>query len=274
MKRFLFFISILLLFVSCENTNTPAATNNSEGIAYYDEAAAPKRAMSAGALMQESSNEQKIIRSANLRYEVYNMDSSKLLIENLLKEYKGAVQSERQYSQTDRLYTYLTVRIPAEKFENFINALLNGDDIRRLEEKNIAARDVTEQFIDIETRLNTKREALKRYHVLLQKAETVSDMITVEDKIRRLQEEIESQEARLEYLSGQVEMSEVRINLYEVIKTTYVPNKSDAFFPTLLRALHSGLSGIVVVFFWVIKLWPIWLGIVLIRLLTKKSKRE
>jgi len=119
-----------------------------------------------------------------------------------------------------------------------------------------------------------QQNALARYRELLQKAETVTDMITVEDKIRRLQEEIESQEARLKYLSGQVEMSELSINIYEVTQTSYIPNKSDAFFPTLLRALHSGLKGIIVVFFWIIRLWPIWLGIIIIRLLTKKRNKE
>ncbi len=273
MKRFLLFISIILLLISCD-TNEQIFTDNNENMAYYDKAATPKRAMSAGALIQESSNDQKIIRTANLRYEVNEMDSSLKAINKLLSEFKGEVQSERQYSQGDRFYTYLTLRIPAEKFETFITALLAGDEIRRLEEKNISARDVTEQFIDIETRLSTKRQALARYRELLQKAETVTDMITVEDKIRRLQEEIESQEARLKYLSGQVEMSELSINIYEVTQTSYIPNKSDAFFPTLLRALHSGLKGIIVVFFWIIRLWPIWLGIIIIRLLTKKRNKE
>ena len=273
MKRFLLFISIILLLISCD-TNEQIFTDDNENMVYYDKAATPKRAMSAGALMQESSNDQKIIRTANLRYEVNEMDSSLKAIDKLLSEFKGEVQSERQYSQADRLYTHLTVRVPAKDFEAFMTALLADDDIRRLEEKNISARDVTEQFIDIESRLSTKRQALARYRELLQKAETVTDMITVEDKIRRLQEELESQEARLKYLSGQVKMSEISISMYEVTQTTYIPNKSDAFFPTLLRALHGGLKGIVLVFFWIIRLWPIWIAVIFVRLITKKRHKE
>ncbi len=273
MKRFIIFLSIALLFIACDTSNENIFTDNSENMIYYDEAAAPKQAMSAGALMQESNEKQKIIRSATLRYEVNEMASSLKVVNTLLSQYKGVIQNERQYSQTDRLYTYLTVRVPAEYFENFITSLLAGDEIRRLEEKNISARDVSEQFIDIESRLSTKRQALIRYRELLQKAETVTDMITVEDKIRRLQEEIESQEARLKYMSEQVEMSEVRINIYEVIHTTYIPEKSNGFFSRLLRALHSGLKGIVVVFFWFVRLWPLWVGLIIILLISKKSKR-
>jgi len=274
MKRFIIFLSIALLFIACDTSNENIFTDNSENMIYYDEAAAPKQAMSAGTLMQESNEKQKIIRSATLCYEVNEMDSSLKIVSTLLSQYKGVIQNERQYSQTDRLYTYLTVRVPAEYFENFITSLLAGDEIRRLEEKNISARDVTEQFIDIESRLSTKRQALIRYRELLQKAETITDIITVEDKIRKLQEEIESQEARLKYMSEQVEMSEIHINLYEVTKAAYVPNKSDAFFPTLLRALHSGFKGIVVVFFWIIRLWPIWIAIIFTHLILKKRDKE
>ncbi len=273
MKRFLIFISVLLLFISCD-TNEQIFTDTDENMVYYEEAAAPKRAMSAGTLMQESDSDQKIIRTANLRYEVNEIDSSLKAIEKLLSEFKGEIQSERQYSQSDRLYTYLTVRIPANKFETFITALLAGDEIRRLEEKNISARDVTEQFIDIETRLSTKRQALARYRELLQKAETITDMITVEDKIRRLQEEIESKEARLKYLSGQVEMSEVRITMYESVSSSYVPNKSNAFGPQFLGSLHDGWKGIVNVFFWLIGFWPIWLLIIVIIIITSSKKRN
>jgi uncharacterized protein DUF4349 len=274
MKRFLIILTIVVLFISCDKVDEPIFKQNGENRVYYDEAAAPKRAMASGALMQESHEEQKIIRSASLRYEVNQMDSSLKAMEKLLKEFKGVIQSERQYSQNDRIYTNLTVRIPAEDFEVFITALLAGDEIRRLEDKNISAQDVTEQFIDIESRLTTKKQALARYRELLQKAETVTDMITVEDKIRRLQEEIESQEARLKYLSGQVEMSEIRINMYEVTHSSYIPEKSDGFFPTLLKALHGGLKGIIVVFFWFIRLWPLWIGLIIILLITKKSKRN
>ncbi|MEA3391811.1 MAG: DUF4349 domain-containing protein [Candidatus Marinimicrobia bacterium] len=273
MKRFIIFISIILLLVSCD-TNEQVFTDTDENMVYFEEAVAPKRAMSAGALMQESNEDQKIIRTANLRYEVNEMDSSLKTLEKILSEYKGEIQSERQYSQADRLYIYLTVRIPADKFETFITALLAGDEIRRLEEKNISARDVTEQFIDIESRLSTKRQALTRYRELLQKAETVTDMITVEDKIRRLQEEIESQEARLKYLSGQVEMSEVRITMYESVSSFYVPDKSNAFGPQFLRSLNNGWKGVVDIFFWLIGFWPIWSLIIVIIIITTSKKRN
>lgn len=276
MKRLLLILSLLFLFIACDQVEMDKESISQTAVMANRKMAAvePMYDAAAGRLMNETSEEQKIIRTAKLRYEVEDMDVSLKAISSLLDEYKGVIESQRQYSQTDRLNTYLSVRVPAKDFEAFIESLLKGDDIRRLEEKNISARDVTEQFIDTEARLATKKEAMARYKVLLQKAETVTDMITVEDKIRRLQEEIESQEARLKYLRGQVDMSEVRIDIYEITKTTYVPDKSDGFLPTVLKALHGGLKGIVVVLLWIVRLWPLWLTIIIIRLVTKKKNQE
>jgi hypothetical protein len=223
--------------------------------------------------MQDNSDEQKIIKTANLRYEVFNMDSSLQLISETLANFKGLVQNERQYDQGNRKYTSLTLRIPAKSFHPFIDALMNSKDIRKLEDKSISAQDVTEQFVDIESRLATKKQALSRYREILQKAETVKDIMTVEDKIRYLQEEIEAQEARLKYLSHQVDMSEIRINIYQVVPVSYIPEKSEGFGAKFLRSLDSGFEGISWVFFWIVGFWPIWIIILAIILIFRKKRK-
>ncbi|MFA5436566.1 MAG: DUF4349 domain-containing protein [Candidatus Neomarinimicrobiota bacterium] len=279
MKRYGLLLAILMLFAACDspdmNTSVQENLRSSEVppppgkgglVAEYSIA-------DAKVMMRESNQEQKIIRSASLRYEVNDMEKALTDINALLERYKGEVQNEHRYSQPERLNSNLVLRIPAKQFDNFIADLLKGENIRRLEERNISARDVTEQFIDVETRLKTKKQTMERYQELLQKAQTVSDIINVEDKIRRLQEEIESQEARLKYLSTQVEMSEVRIDIYEVIKTGYVPERSTGFLSILLRSLHDGLNGMIVVFFWIVRLWPLWL-IFLVLAFRKKFTRN
>ena len=279
MKRSGFLLLILLvLFTACDSMDTkilsednarpPMPTIEASG------AMAAYKVADSKTLMRESNDEQKIIRTANLRYEVNNMESALSDIKAILINYKGEVQDERQYSHSDRLTSSITVRVPAKDFESFIEELLNGDNIRRLEERSISARDVTEQFIDVEARLKTQKQTMARYQELLQQAKTVSEIINVEDKIRRLQEEIESKEARLKYLNDRVDMSEVRISIYEITKSSYVPDKTDGFIPVVLKALHSGVKGIVVVLLWIVRLWPVWLLYIIIRLSIRSRKKD
>ena len=276
MKRLILVLSLLVFFVACDSTDSHSTDQIAVQPAIDIQANGGREYMMADSkvMMRESSEDQKIIRSANLRYEVNDITSSLENIKTLLINYNGVLENERQYTQTDRVNVSLTVNIPAKDFESFIEELLKGESIRRLEERSISAKDVTEQFIDVEARLNTKKQTMSRYQDLLQKAETVSDIINIEDKIRRLQEEIESQEARLDYLKDRVAMAEVRINLYEITESTYVPDKTNAFIPQLLKALDGGLKGIVVIFFWTIRLWPIWIGILIVRLIFKKRNKE
>lgn len=282
MKSFLGLFLALLMFISCD-TSQDKATDYGTVVfeeATYEQAdytapiAMAKRSMGAGSMLQNTNDQQKLIKSATLRYEVYDLDSSLSHISKTLTSHKGLVQNERQYDQGNRKYVSLTLRVPATNFDDFLDELMSSDDIRKLEDKSISAQDVTEQFIDIESRLSTKRQALSRYRDILEKAETVQDIVSIEDKIRRLQEEIEAQEARLKYLSDQVDMSEVRINIYEVVPMTYVPEKGEGFFPKLLKALDNGLEGISVAFFWLIRLWPVWILAIILKFIFHKKSKE
>ncbi len=285
MKRVIFALFTLILLISCSNDNNREVLTEEN---YYDghskmakETAmmdvAPmmsKRAGGSNSIMQDQTTEQKVIKNANLRYEVFNLDSSLALISSTLKEYDGLVQNERQYDSGNRKYMSLTLRVPSKHFHNFINALMDQDKIRKLEDKSISSQDVTEQFVDIESRLETKNLALTRYREILQKANTVKDIMTVEDKIRRLQEEIESQEARLKYLSHQVDMSEVSINIYQVVPVSYIPEKPESFGAKFLRSLDNGLAGIGIVFFWFIAYWPIWILIIALMIFFKSRRKK
>ncbi len=272
MKKIILLFGILLLLSSCGEERINRAEENQT--LYFNEAAAlSKRAMAAGDPVADYNSGQKIIRNAYLEFEVRQMDSSLVRIRRLIQEQEAFIQSENQYQSGERLYYSLTLRVPAAHFDTFLDKLLQGGDIRRLNEKNISSRDVTEQFIDIEARLSVQRQALERYRKLLEKAETVADIINVEENIRRLQAEIESQEQRLLYLSRQVEMSEIRINLYESRTQDYIPDKPAAFAPQFLKALHSGWKGLVWIFFWIMRLWPLWL-IIIIPLIRNRIARK
>lgn len=70
---------------------------------------------------------------------------------------------------------------------------------------------MTDQFIDLETRLANKREYLERYRELVKKAVSVKEILEIEEKIRLLEEEIESVTGRLKYLGDQVDFSTLNL---------------------------------------------------------------
>lgn len=193
----------------------------------------------------------KIIKDGNITIKAHDINITKKRIDNLLKKWNAYYESE-DLQNNDQIISYnLKIRIPAINFEKFILGIENGKD--DIESKNIQTRDVTEEYVDIETRLANKRDYLKRYKELLSKASTVKDILAIEENIRALQEEIESKEGRLNYLSDQVSFSTLNINLYKNKDTS---QHQDSFLIRTKIAAKQGWTSIINFVLWTIGVWP------------------
>ncbi len=136
------------------------------------------------------------------------------------------------------------------------------------------ARDVTDQFIDLETRLENKRNYLKRYNDLLLKANSIKEILEIEEKIRALEEEIESATGRLKYLSDQVDYSTLDLTISTQKNFKYSPENRDKFTELLKQSLSKGWFGLVDFFLFLIHIWPIWIIGVLIFYAWRKYKMK
>lgn len=198
------------------------------------------------------SKQKKIIKDGDLTVKTDQINTSKKGIDNLLKKLNAYYETEDLQNSDEAISYDLKIRIPSSNFEKLISTLENGED--EIERKNIKARDVTEEYVDIETRLNNKREYLKRYKELLSKAQTVKDMLAVEENIRNLQEEIESKEGRLKYLSDQVTFSTLNIHLYQ--QKEPADKSEDSFLAKTKISFKHGWTSIVDFMLWGIGIWP------------------
>jgi hypothetical protein len=153
----------------------------------------------------------KIIKDGKLGLRVSELEQTKLRVDTLIK-YHGGYYANESFNNTDLESSFvLEIRIPSENFEKFISEIETGDG--EILYKEIYARDVTDQFIDLETRLENKRNYLIRYNDLLRKANNVKEILEIEEKIRGLEEEIESTTGRLKYLSDLVDYSTLDLTI-------------------------------------------------------------
>lgn len=79
--------------------------------------------------------------------------------------------------------------------------------------RHVKGEDVTEQYVDIETRLKNNLALRDRFRELLAKARDVKDVLAIESELNRVQSEIDSMEARMRVLKDQVQMSTIRVSL-------------------------------------------------------------
>jgi len=217
--------------------------------------------------------ERKIIRDGDISIETKDIRKKKNQVDTLIRSFKAYLASEAFYDNVASLDYNLTVRIPAENYDFFISALEKGPD--RILNKNIRARDVTEEYYDVTTRLNSKKEVEKRYLQILAKASSVKDILEIEEKLGQIREEIESTEGRLRLLENQVSYSTLNIYITQPKEQKYIPEERQGFLQQLIKTLHKGWLGLLGFVLLFLRLWPLWLvGIILWRLIVFFRKRR
>lgn len=214
----------------------------------------------------------KIIKNGSMTLVVDNLEQTRNEVLGLIEKY-GGYSSNEQYSNWEHSSSYnFTVRIPCDSFDIFIADIEAGKG--KIESKSVYINDVTTEFIDLESRLSTKHSYLERYKQLLKSAKTIQEIVSIEDKIRMLEEDIDSSVGRLKYLTNQVEYSTLHLQLRHDDKNfdPQHPEHNQSITQRLWQSLVSGFRGLVDFAFLLIKLWPIWIVIAVIFIVIRRIR--
>lgn len=180
--------------------------------------------------------DRKIIRNASLHFQVADFDSSSNALEAAVKRYDAYIVESERTGRHRQLGGIMTIRVKGEQLDPLLADLLEQSIY--LDRKNVSSNDVTEEFVDLEIRLQNKREVEKKYLEILTKAKTIKEILEVEDKIGVIREEIEAKEGRLKFLKNQVAYSTIHLNYYQ---ENWISAKSPGF--TFWQRIGDGLSG-------------------------------
>lgn len=275
MKTLFLSFGFILLFLACQSgteSGRPGMVMDSKEMTpAYDESQS-----SGGSQAQAPELEirdQKIIRNGTINIKVGDALKTKAEVDAILKKHKAYVGNE-QLDNTDYQASYhLQIRVPADNLDALVADLEAMDGT--VTYKSINARDVTEEYIDLETRLTNKRSYLNQYRELLKTARTIEDILKVREQIRVLEEEIESAEGRLKYLSNQVSLSTLDLTLTQEKDYVYRPDRKINFLERLKESVSAGWYGFIEFCLVVLGLWPFWLVcFVLIWILRRYNRRK
>lgn len=216
----------------------------------------------------------KIIKSATARYKVKNVKKATQQIKLIAKKHGAYISDLRFQNDLYKKENRFTIKVPQKYFDTVMDSVNNVVDF--VEYENITTKDVTEEYIDLETRLKTKLEVKTRYESILRKnAKTVEDILKTEDKLRIIQEEIESAQGRLKYLTNKVSFSTIQIDLYESVDYVEEP---ESYTKTFLDKAKQGVSNgwffiesfIVVL----INIWPLLIVGIVAYIFIRKRRRK
>ena len=188
---------MLALAGGCASQKTPRfALGGVEGV--YGSQAAPASAPVAPPSRM-------LIWRAHLGVEVGDVNESARQAGAMARAAGGLVEREWNDGETTRS---LTLRVPMTVFSNTVSSL---EQMGTVQSRNVSSDDVTEEFVDTDARLKNMIALRDRLRELLAKATEVKDLLAIETELGRIQGDIESTEARLRSLKGQVDLSEINI---------------------------------------------------------------
>lgn len=180
--------------------------------------------------------EPKIQINGSLSMEVQNVSDSVEKTQTLVSQYNGRVTSSDSGDSEIR-YANITVLVPKESFYQLLGAIKSV--ATKVISENINSHDVTEEFIDVEARLNVMKQTENRFLLLLPETTDIEEIISVERELMRIRGEIDSFEGRLKYLSRTTDNSILNIHMVEELQVT---GGGWSFFDSLDNSVRSLVS--------------------------------
>ena len=257
MKQILMGCMFLFFLFSCKKNETELSQNISELVVpsaqeeQADEVAFVKPVLNKSG---ETTNaiQQKIVKTGNLRFETKDLNDTYNQILKSVKANGGSIQNDSEGKNDETVFRNLVVRIPSQNFDVFIQNISKG--VSYFDNKEISAEDVTAEYIDIDTRLKSKKALENRYLDLLKKANKVSEMLEIEAQLSAIREEIEAKQGQLNYLKSRISLSTITIEFYKPIAQE--SGATESYGSKIWNAIKSGFNSFSGFFIGLISIWP------------------
>lgn len=156
----------------------------------------------------------KVIYTGQLHLLVRNFEKARMELEEKARKYGGYIVESNVFRNEDKQVSGMVVlRIPEQQFQTFLNEA--EGTATKVVERSVSGQDVTEEYVDLESRLKSKRAVEARLNEFMKKAEKTEDLLKISSDLSKVQEEIEALVGRMEYLKNQTALSTVTITMDE-----------------------------------------------------------
>jgi hypothetical protein len=277
MKRLIIGLALVLLLlvtVSC------AWTPSVEEEAPYPTAVPPVAFKGEGeytTTVVTSAQDRMIVRTGEMSLVVKDINQALDEISQLAERFDGYVVSSRISGEEEEMRGWISIRVVDEKFDQAL-AELRALAVR-VKSESTDSQDVTQEYTDLQARLNNAEATERQYLALLEQATDVEDILKIYDSLSRVRQEIEQIKGQMQYLERTASMSLIWVHLEP--EATAKPLVHAGW--SALETLKSAVRGIVIFGQWlaVLAIWllifiPIWgtvLGIIYWRRRRRKKRR-
>lgn len=196
-------------------------------------------------------NSDKIVYTCNINLETLDYDEAYKALKNGIGQFNGFVESE--YAQDNDYNWYyedhvrtgatksvtITARIPSDKYEDFLDSV---DSYGKVTSKNSNADNISREYSDVKTVIRSLEIQETRLLDMMKSADTIQDMISVEDRLTQVQTQLNRYKTQLSGMQSDIDYSTVTVYLKEVAE--YTPEvKSRTFIDRLKNTVSDSWDG-------------------------------
>ncbi|MFE4379894.1 DUF4349 domain-containing protein [Streptomyces cyaneofuscatus] len=187
-----------------------------------------------------------VIRTAELLVEVKSAPKAAAAARSAVEASGGLVASENTERIDDRHESSrLVLRVPQDSYQEVLRQLTGSG---KLLSRSSNAKDVTDQVVDVESRIATQRASVKRVRELMDQAERITDVVALEGELSSRQADLESLLAQQSSLKDRTSLATVTLELIEPDAPRKAGKDDD---PGFLDALGGGWDAFVTMFRWI-----------------------
>jgi len=229
-----------------------------------------------------TATERKLIKNVDMNVETREYDKLLASVENKVTELGGYIESLDAYNGSS-YYNYrstrnanMTIRIPKDRLDEFLNTV---SDLGNVTSRSENVQDVTLTYVDLESHRDALQTEQERLLQLLEQAESIEDIITIEQRLSDVRYQLESMESQLRSYDNQVDYSTVYLYIDEVEVYTPVEEETaweriSAGFMDSLKSIGEGMKEAAIWFVIHIPYLVIWAIVIAIIVLILKKIRK
>jgi hypothetical protein len=200
------------------------------------------------------------IKTADLSIETKSFPSFTARLHRLVHDNGGYISQEEQTQSKAEITNAVSIKVPVDRFDDLLQQLPADSD--RLADKKVSSQDISMELVDTRSRLETKRQVRERYRDLFQQAHKMEDVLSVQQNIDGIQEEMDVAAGRINYLGHAAAFSTVNLKFFQVLDAVAVENPAQ---PTLLHRIKlsflQGWDFLSSLLLGLLSVWPLWLAV-------------
>lgn len=182
----------------------------------------------------------KLIRNAELDVQTKTFDDFCTAVRQKTAALSGYEESSESgaYSNDTR-YATIVLRIPASRLDAFLQSV---SELGTVTSQSTSMQDVTDEYIDIESRLAALETEQETLLALMKKSDKLTDTLEIQDRLAEVRGRLESLKGQLKALESQVDYSKVTLSVTEVQRVTLPESRS--FWTQVRQNLSDNLYSI------------------------------